>query len=378
MSNRVTPIARIRLARSLPRLLAAPMVLVLAGGAALAAGLAFVGGAVALAVAAGGALLVILGVVAAVVLLSIRLEVEESAIGVTWLGGGRVYPLTAGPVTRVRLRGASASRLEARSRALGWSIGRARLRRQEPIEVVRLAPTATAILVPTERGRLAIAPAREDELLDALSRAARARQRLDALVEPEPAIEPPPSPVEPEPAPEVEPEPEPAPAPPRPLTGIERAMLELQQTEERAAAEAAEAAVAAEVERAAAAAVEHPTVETPASTLPAPVEAPSRGGRATARLRGRVSIPRPKPNVAFVFLPLIGAGAAWAAGLAVGRMPEPGTDLARLTSLALVLAGPATSIGAIMALAWWPRVVGVVVAGGLAASVFIGRALIGA
>jgi hypothetical protein len=74
---------------------------------------------------------------------------------------------------------------------------------------------------------------------------------------------------------------------------------------------------------------------------------------------------------------LVGAGAAWGVGLAVGGMPEPGTDLARLTSLALVLAGPATSVGAIMAMAWWPRIVGVVVAGGLAASVFIGRALIG-
>ena len=78
-----------------------------------------------------------------------------------------------------------------------------------------------------------------------------------------------------------------------------------------------------------------------------------------------------------MLLPIVGAGLAWLSGLALGSMPEPGSDLARLTSLALVLAGPATSIGAIMALAWWPRLVGVVVAGGLVASVFIGRALIG-
>jgi hypothetical protein len=75
---------------------------------------------------------------------------------------------------------------------------------------------------------------------------------------------------------------------------------------------------------------------------------------------------------------MVGAGIAWGAGTYLGRIPEAGTDLARLTSLALVLAGPATSVGAVMALAWWPRIVGVVVAGGLAASVFIGRALIGA
>jgi hypothetical protein len=362
MSNRVTPIARIRLARSLPRLLTAPLLVGLAGGAAIAAGLAVLGGTGGLVLAGAGALLVLVGLLAALLLLSVRLEVEESALGVTWLGGGRIYPLTAGPVTRVRLRGPNASRLRARSGALGWGIGRARLRDQEPIEVVRLAPTATAILVPTERGRLAIAPASEGELLDALSRAARARQRLDALTEPEPAPEAPPPAAEP--------------PPPPPLTGIERAMLERQLADDRAAAEAAEAAAAAaDAERAAAAAAE-PPVEAPPSPLPVPAVAAPRGR--AARVRQRVAIPRPRPNVALVFLPLIGAGAAWGAGLAVGRMPDPGTDLARLTSLALVLAGPATSVGAIMALAWWPRIVGVVVAGGLAASVFIGRALIGA
>ena len=363
MSDRVAPIARIRLARSLPRLFAAPLLLAAAGAAAIAAGMVSVGGTNGLVLAGAGAVLAVVALVVVVLLLSIRLEVEESAIGVSWLGGGRVYPLTAGPVTRVRLRGPNASRLRARSRALGWGIGRARLRDQEPIEVVRLAPTATAILVPTDRGRLAIAPASEDELLDALSRAARARQRLDALAEPAPAIEPPPPP-------ETDPEPE---LPPLPLTGIERALLEQRLAEEQEATEAAlAAAVAAEAERLAAA--PEPSIETATSPLPVPRSGST--GRA-ARLRARVAIPRPKPNVALAFLPIIGAGAAWGAGLVLGSMPEPGTDLARITSLALVLAGPATSVGAIMALAWWPRIVGVVVAAGLAASVFIGRALIG-
>ena len=95
------------------------------------------------------------------------------------------------------------------------------------------------------------------------------------------------------------------------------------------------------------------------------------------RRRRRVGVQRPGARAVFVFLPLLGAGLAWGVGLASGRMPEPGSDLARLTSLALVMAGPATSVGAVMALAWWPRLVGVVVIGGLAASVFIGRALIG-
>ena len=115
-----------------------------------------------------------------VTLLSVRLDVGESAVQVSWIGGSRLYVLSPGPVTRVRLRGANASRLRVRSGAFGWSLGRAVLRGEEPIHIVRLAPTATAILVPTDRGRLAIAPARDEDLLDALSRAARARQQLEA------------------------------------------------------------------------------------------------------------------------------------------------------------------------------------------------------
>jgi hypothetical protein len=111
--------------------------------------------------------------------------------------------------------------------------------------------------------------------------------------------------------------------------------------------------------------------------VPAPEVRAEKAPRRRLRLR-RPAIRPPRPGIAFVALPLVGAALAWGVGLAGGRMPEAGTDLARLTSLALVLAGPATSVGAVMALAWWPRLVSVVVAGGLAASVLIGRALIGA
>ncbi len=358
MPQRVPPIARIRLARSLPRLLLVPVVVALAGGGAIAAGLVVVGGLAGMALAVLGGIVVIGALGASAVLLSVRLEVEESAVGLTWLGGERIYPLSPGPVTRVRLRGEHASRIRARTGALGWAVGRARLRDEEDIEVVRLAPTRTAILIPTERGRLAIAVANDDLLLDALSRAARARQRLEALSDRVPApamIAPqPPQPPQPPEAAEIEPE---------ALTGIERARL----AAEGAAAEAA--AQAAPV-----AAPPQPVIEPVQADLEPPPEIPPR--RSRLRLIRRV-LRRPRPRVAFVLLPLLGAAVAWGAGIAAGRMPEAGTDLARLTSLALVLAGPATSVGAILALAWWPRIVGVVVAGGLAASVFIGRALIG-
>ncbi len=361
MPHRIPPIARIRLARSLPRLLAAPLLVAIAGAAALGVGLTVVAGIAGVALAVLGGLIVVGAIGGAAVLLSVRLDVEESAVGLSWLGGERIYPLSPGPVTRVRLRGAGSSRLRARIGGLGWALGSARLRGDEEIEVVRLAATATAILVPTERGRLAIAAANDDQLLDALSRAARARQRLEALAE---RLPPPRAEVEQPAEPDIS-----APAEPqeRPLTGIERAQLE-----ER---------LAAEREAAAAAGIPMPDPAAPAPlpvavAVPAPAVRTEKAPRRRLRLR-RPAIRPPRPAFAFVVLPLVGAALAWGAGLAGGRMPEAGTDVARLTSLALVLAGPATSVGAILALAWWPRLVSVVVAGGLAASVLIGRALIG-
>ena len=371
MRRRVPPIARIRLARSLLGVLAWPVLVLATGAMAIASWFlgSFGSGAGGIAFAVVGAGLVLVGLVAAVLLLTIRLEVHEAALRVSWLGGGRTFPLVRGPVTRVRLRGPGSSKLQPRIGFFGWAIGSARLRDEEEIQVVRLARTPTAILVPTERGRLAVAAADEDALLDALSRAARARQRLEELADGTPVRElgdaPAPEPSAGEPAAEadvvgvdatdVEVE-------PHVLTGIERAMLEQRLADEQAAADAraAEAALAAE-------AGEPPAVED-AHGAPAVESAPRR--------RVRLALPRPRPSVAFVLLPLLGAGVAWGIGLAEGY-PEPGSDLARLTALALVLAGPATSVGAIMARTWWPRLVGVVVAGGLAASAFIARALLG-
>src|SRR3989337_120729 len=114
MPHRIPPIARIRLARSLPRLLAAPLLVGIAGAAALGVGLTVVAG-------IAGVALAVLAIGGAAVLLSVRLDVEESAVGLSWLGGERIYPLSPGPVTRVRLRGAGASRLRARTGGLGWA-----------------------------------------------------------------------------------------------------------------------------------------------------------------------------------------------------------------------------------------------------------------
>jgi len=369
MPSGVPPIARIRLARSPARLFALPALLVLVASVLV---ILAVPGPLRLGEAAWYAALTVAGIMVlvalaiAVRLLSIRLDVEEAAVHLHWLGGDRRYPLAPGPVTRVRLRGENASRLRARSRWLGWGLGRARLRDEEDVEIVRLARTPTVILVPTERGRLAIGASSEVDLVDALSRAAYARQRLEQLVAAAPAAEVAGAPDEEAPQPEPAPEPE-----PHVLTGIERALLE-----ERLAREREEAAEAA-----------HPAADAEPAP-PAEVQAlppggeelapPARRARWRGGGRGVARIGRPRPSAAFVLVPLLGAGIVWGAATSLGRLPDPTTDLGRLTSLALVLAGPATSVGAIMARAWWPRLVGVVVTSGLAASVFVGRALLGA
>lgn len=381
MTRARAPIARVKLARSLPRLLAVPFISFVAAGLAIAAGLLVIPPPAGFALIAVGAVLALIGLALMVVLLSVRLDVEESAIYVSWIGGGRVHLLSPGPVTRVRLSGPTASRLRVQSGVFGWGLGRAVLRDEERIQIVRLARTATAILVPTDRGRLAIAPARDDDLLDALSKAAHARQRLEAQAaeaeaeavapaEPEAAaIAPAPTDAAP---PEIEARA--VPEPPAPMTGIERALLEERVGKERADAELAAAAAAAAAAQAAQAEAESVTeVAPPVAEAESEVVAP----QPSARRAARVGVQRPRARAVFVFLPLLGAGLAWGIGIATGRMPEPGSDLARLTSLALVMAGPATSLGAIMAMAWWPRLVGVVVTGGLVTSVFIGRALFG-
>ena len=399
MGSDTPPIARIRLARSLPRLLAWPIVLLALAAAAAVAGV-LVGATGGIALLAGSALVALLALGWAARVLSVRLDIEESEVRVHWIGGERRYVLSAGPVTRVRFRGENASRLRVRSGILGYGLGAARLREDEEIHVVRLAPTPTAILVPTEEGRLAIAPADEGELLEALSRAARARQRLDTIAqrtgdaareagaaglttdEPEPstaaitAAAPPTPPIQPAEADGGEPD-------ARPMTGIERMLYERRLAEERAAAEAAaEAALAALAEAEQAAADAGTEAGMPAPS-PAPEAVPvvaATSARERPRLRRlpRLRVGRAQARHAVALVPLAGALVAWGIGIVGDRMPDPTTDLGRLTALGLVLAGPGTALGVLVARAWWPRLIGVVVVGGLATSALIGRVLIGA
>lgn len=357
MPKRPSPIARIALARSLRRVLALPAVLFVVGLASIVYALVVSGVPAGLPMIVVGAAVIVTALTVALWPLSVRLDVEESAVRVHWLGGERLYVLVPGPVTRVRLRGDGASKLRAQPRLAPWQFGRGLLRDEEAIEVVRLAATETAILVPTGRGRLAIAAESEEALLDALTRAAHARQRLEEIARqaPPPVEEPPPLPALP------------AAVDPELMTGIQRALVERRLEEERAA-RAVAAPEAAEPEPADAAAIPQPEERRRRLGLPWRRAAP---GEAAARRR-------PHPSWVLIILPLAGAGVAWAIGAVFDRMPDATSDVGRLTALALVLAGPATTVAAIMARIWWPRLVAVVVAGGLTTAVFVGRSLIGA
>jgi hypothetical protein len=357
--TRPPPLARIHLDRSLPRLLGAPLLIVLAGaGAAVVGGIG--GGTSGLIVLVVGGIGILAGLIAALALLSVRLDIEEALIRLHWIGGERRYPLARGAVTRVTVRGPRASRLRPRFGVLGWAVGSARLRGEETIDIVRLAPTRTVILVPTEHRRLAIAPRSEAELLEVLSGAAQVRQRLDEL-----ARQSAPAPIEvDEPAAYAGLE-----AEVHELTGIERAVLEEHLAPERIARVAGSAPAAA-------------------SPADAPAHAPTAPHVATLPADAKILAPRPRwlspqlppalgASLAFIVLPLAAAAAIWGIGGALDRLPVDGSDQWRVVTLTLALGGPGTAVGALMARIWWPRIIGVVVTSGLAALVVAARALLG-
>lgn len=404
MTGSTVPIAPIPLARSTGRLLTPPLVLFAAGGVAVAGGVAL-GNAMGIGLVAAGLVLAGLSVVLAIMLLSVRLDVEIATLCLRWLGGERRYTLVRGPVTRVALRGSEAARLRPRFGALGWGLGRARLRGSENVDVVRLSPSASMILVPTDRGRVGIAPVSEQQLLAALAAAARIQQRLDEVAERARAFV---SPVREEPPPAIVHAPEPeamsSPAVPeeapaavrRLLTGIERTLLE-----ERLASARAAALLAAEAERQAATDAAHMAAFIPAVPVP---DAPTSKAPARARRRGQWQRPawitartstarrtaeratlerRPFPIpteqllvYGVVVAPAIAAAAVWLWASFGGRLEMPIEQL-RPVAVALLAAGPAGALAGLAARTWFPRLLGLVAITALAALGLVGRALLG-
>jgi hypothetical protein len=396
MTGSTVSIAPIPLARSPGRLLAPPLVLFLAGGVAVAGGVEL-GDAMGIGLVAAGLVVAALSIALATMLVSVRLDVEVATLRLRWLGGERRYTLVRGPVTRVALRGSEAARLRPRFGALGWALGRARLRGNENVDLVRLSPSASMILVPTDRGRLGVAPASEQQLLAALAAAARIQQRLDEVAERARAFYTPPREEHAEAAappvtlamPAVS---EDAPAAvQRLLTGIERTLLE-----ERLAADRAAALVAAEAEREAAA--EAALIAASAPPLPAtstataapprvrrrrqwqrPAWVASRTGARERAVAERRPFPIPTARLlayGVAVTPALAAGAVWLTAALTGRLEMPVEQL-RPLALALLAAGPAGALAGLAAQTWFPRLVGLVAITALAALGLVGRALLG-
>src|SRR6266567_2477738 len=180
MTDETISISRVALARNLPRILAIPALVAMVGAAAVAGGM-LLGGTSRIPLVVGGVVTIVLAAMIARIPLTLRLEVEVGGIRLRWLGGERHYRLVPGPVTRATVAGAGRGILRIRFGILGWAVGPGVLRDVEQVSVVRLAPTPTVILVPTEAGRIALAASSEGELLAALGAAARVQQRLDEV-----------------------------------------------------------------------------------------------------------------------------------------------------------------------------------------------------
>ena len=371
MAESTTQISSVRLARDRLRLFGAPAaLLLLAGGAGVGALVLHGPAAVALPVA--GAIAAVVAIYLAVRVSSYRLLVEPGGLRLRWLGGQRTYRLERGQVTRVALAGQGRGVLRPRFGALGWSVGPALLHGDEPIELIRLARRPPLIVVPTDRGRLAIAAEVESDLLAALSHAVRLQERIDQAAARRAVPAPPvaaPTAAAPPPAPRV-------------LTGIERTLIEQRLAAERAAAQAAaEAGQPAPV----VAATPEPPPEAAAPMIVAPPPMPPAVLPRPARRREPARWVRPAwlaaPSPASVMaslpiaLPLVGAAAAWITVAVTGRPVLPPEE-GRLLLAAIVLAGPAGALGAFIARTWYPRLGGLVTASSIAALALLARTIL--
>jgi hypothetical protein len=412
--DRVVAIAQIRLARAMRRLLALPALLWLLGVAAIVAALLLLPQPLHIAGVIAGAVAIVSGAWLAIVPLTVRVQVEVGAIRIRWIGGERVHSLVRGSVTRVTLKGDNAAKMRPRLGPLSRGLGTAILRGEERIELVRLAPTRSAILVPTDRGRLLIAPALEQELLNALAASARVQARLDQVVDRTrahvsrvPAGDPAAAVAAADrAAAEFE---------PRTLTGIERQLLEERLATERAAALAAAEAEKASADAAARHAQEEAAALEAARTLEAEPRAPRRGLRmpawgrtagdaaapaAPAAAPAPVSMERPRPipapshgrrnrrvretvsappgTGALIVLTLVPTVTALLGfGLVTFVGADRGAHVERLVT-GLILVGPVASLGVLMARRWWPRLAPLVAFTSVTALALIAWSLTGA
>jgi hypothetical protein len=129
-------------------------------------------GAIGTAVTIAAAAVLLYVVLLALHVLSLRLELHPGEVHVASLITRRRHALSQGRVTRLRVeprRGIFGTQLGG----FGIELGRGTDPQHRDLEVIRLLPASTMIVIPTDRGRLAVRPASEPALLRALELAAR-------------------------------------------------------------------------------------------------------------------------------------------------------------------------------------------------------------
>jgi hypothetical protein len=106
--------------------------------------------------------------------LSLRIEVISSDVHVASLLVRRRYRLLGGArrMATLRRRGVFGTRIGS----FGVELGLGRIEGRTAVEVVRLSPEASVVLIPCREGQLAVAPSSETRLLRALERAPSAQE----------------------------------------------------------------------------------------------------------------------------------------------------------------------------------------------------------
>ena len=128
-------------------------------------------GSIGLAVTIAGGVVLVYVILLALHVLSLRMEIHPGEVRLASLLVRRRYPLQDGEVTRLRIeprRGLFGTQLGG----FGIEIGLGRAPSKESVDVVRLAPVPSMILIPSTMRRLAVAPSSERTLLLALKAAA--------------------------------------------------------------------------------------------------------------------------------------------------------------------------------------------------------------
>jgi hypothetical protein len=106
--------------------------------------------------------------------LSLHLEILPGEVHVASLLVHRGYHVAGAPerMATPRRRGV----FDTRIGSYGIELGLGRIEGRAEIEVVRLSPEASVVLIPCREGQLAVAPSSESRLFGALARAARGQE----------------------------------------------------------------------------------------------------------------------------------------------------------------------------------------------------------